>query len=47
MLKVNLREMATKLIRIYEDMRYHMVCAAQEADTIIQELRAAQRKESN
>ena len=38
------REMASKLIRIYERMREHMVEAATEADAIIQELRAAQHR---
>ena len=40
-----LRNMASKLILIYEDMREHMVAAATEADAIIQELRAAQNKQ--
>ena len=39
------RQMASKLILIYEDMREHMVAAATEADTIIQELRAAQNNQ--
>ena len=39
------RNMASKLIRIYEDMRRHMVAAATEADAIIQELRAVQNPE--
>ena len=39
------REMASKLIRIYERMREHMVEAATEADAIIQELRAAQHRQ--
>ena len=39
------REMASKLILIYEDMRRHMVAAALEAETIIQELRVAQNRQ--
>ena len=37
--------MASRLIRIYEHMREHMVAAATEADVIIQELRLAQNRQ--
>lgn len=39
--KINSRETTTKLITIYEDLRAFMFAAANEAETVLQELKQA------